>query len=180
MVLQHIKPAHHIAEDFNVVIEIPANSSAVKYEIDKDTGILEVDRFMPTSMHYPCDYGFVPNTLSDDGDPVDVLVITPLPIQAGCLMRCRAIGMLKMEDEKGEDNKILALPVKKICAQMAHMDSMDDISPVLLDSIQHFFENYKGLEEGKWVKVVGWTGVDGAEEELRSSIARFEKETATA
>lgn len=176
MVLTQIKPAHHIAEDFNVIIEIPANSSAVKYEIDKHSGVLEVDRFMPTSMHYPCDYGFVPNTLSDDGDPVDVLVVTPLPIQAGCLMRCRAIGMLKMQDEKGEDNKILALPIKKICAQMAHMNTMKDLSPVLLESIQHFFENYKGLEVGKWVKITGWAGPQEAAEELRQSIERFAKD----
>ena len=161
MNLSNIKPANHIADDINTIIEIPANSPAVKYEVDKDSGLLLVDRFMPTAMHYPCDYGFVPNTLSEDGDPVDVLVITPLPVQPGAMIRTRAVGILQMEDECGRDNKILALPIKKICSRYTNKNDMSDLSPVLLDSIVHFFEHYKGLEKDKWVKVLGW-GPSGA------------------
>jgi inorganic pyrophosphatase len=175
MSLDAIPPVNTGIDDFNTVIEIPANSAAVKYEIDKASGLLVVDRFMPTAMHYPCDYGFVPNTLSTDGDPVDVLVISPLPIQPGCLMRTRAVGMLRMTDEHGEDNKILALPIKKICARYVNKDEMSDLSPVLLDSIIHFFEHYKGLEADKWVKVEGWADKDAAKIELQTSIERFNK-----
>lgn len=173
MLLTHIAPFQSLPDDINVVIEIAANSYAVKYEICKDTSLLNVDRFMPTAMHYPCDYGFIPNTLSEDGDPVDVLVMTPLPVQPGCVMRVRIIGMLTMEDESGLDNKLIALPIKKICSQYAHMDSLDDISPVLLQSIKHFFENYKGLEQGKWVKVGEFSGVEAAQKEIEDSVARF-------
>lgn len=176
MLLDKIKPENNGIDDFNTVIEIPANSPAVKYEVDKDANMLVVDRFMPTAMHYPCDYGFVPNTLSEDGDPVDVLVITPMPVQPGVLMRTRAIGMLRMEDENGEDNKILALPILKICNRYKNKHAMADISPILLDSIVHFFENYKGLEDGKWVKVQGWADKAAAEQELISSIERYKND----
>ena len=176
MLLTKIPPYNSLPDDINVVIEIAANSYAVKYEICKDTSLLNVDRFIPTAMHYPCDYGFIPNTLSEDGDPVDVLVITPLPVQPGCVMRARLIGMLTMEDESGPDNKLIALPVKKICSQYAHMESLDDVSPALLDSISHFFENYKALEDGKWVKVGGFVGVDEATKEVVDSVARFQAE----
>lgn len=174
MLLTKIAPFQSLPDDVNVVIEIAANSYAVKYEIDKDTSLLNVDRFMPTAMHYPCDYGFIPNTLSEDGDPVDVLVLTPLPVQPGCVLRARIVGMLTMEDESGIDNKLIALPIKKICAQYAHINTLDDISPVMLESIKHFFENYKGLEQGKWVKVGGYSGVEAAQKEIEDSVARFE------
>ncbi len=178
MGIECIAPAADVATDINAIIEIPAHSPAVKYELDKDSGMLMVDRFMATSMHYPCDYGFVPNTLSTDGDPVDIMVVSPMPLQAGCIMRCRPIGMLRMTDESGEDNKILALPIKKICQHFAHLDKMEDLSPVLLESIEHFFENYKKLEPGKWVKLSGWGGVEEAVEELNSSIARYQEQHA--
>ena len=113
--LDHISPGRSIPDDFNVVVEISANCTPVKYEFDKDSGLLTVDRFMPTAMHYPCNYGFIPNTLSDDGDPVDVLVLTPYPIQPGSLIRVRALGMLQMTDESGEDCKVLAVPIEKVC-----------------------------------------------------------------
>jgi inorganic pyrophosphatase len=174
MLLTKIEPFHSLPDDVNVVIEIAANSYAVKYEICKDTSLLNVDRFMPTAMHYPCDYGFIPNTLSEDGDPTDVLVLTPLPVQPGCVMRVRVVGMLTMEDESGLDNKLIALPIKKICTQYAHIESLDDISPVMLESIKHFFENYKGLEQGKWVKVGGYSGVEAAQKEIVDSVARYE------
>ena len=173
MLLSKIQPYQSLPDDVNVVIEITANSHAVKYEICKDTSLLNVDRFMPTAMHYPCDYGFIPNTLSEDGDPTDVLVITPLPVQPGCVMRVRMIGMLSMEDEHGVDNKLIALPIKKICAQYAHMETLEDISPVLLQSVKHFFQNYKGLEQDKWVKVGDFSGVESAQKEISDSIERF-------
>ncbi len=178
MSIDNIDTAAFTADEFTTVVEIPANSAAVKYEVDKDSGLLMVDRFMPTAMHYPCDYGFVPNTLSNDGDPVDVLVISPMPIVPGCIMQTRALGMLHMTDEHGEDNKILALPVKSICKRYINKDVMEDISPVLLESIVHFFEHYKGLEDGKWVKVDGWADKDAAAAELRSSIERFNAQCA--
>lgn len=176
MNLENIPPAADLAEDINAIIEIPAHSPAVKYEVCKNSAMLMVDRFMATSMHYPCDYGFVPNTLSSDGDPVDIMVISPMPLQPGVLMRCRAIGMLRMTDESGEDNKVLALPIKKICQHYAHLDTMEDVSPILLKSIEHFFENYKKLEPGKWVKLNGWGGVDEAVAEIKSSIARYQQQ----
>lgn len=170
MHIDKIPAANSIPDDINVVIEIPANADPVKYELDKDTGSLMVDRFMPTAMHYPCNYGFIPNTLADDGDPVDVLVITPFPVIAGALIRVRVLGMLKMTDESGEDAKLLAVPVAKLCQEYAHINTMDDVSPMLLRTIQHFFENYKGLEEGKWVKVEGWEGLESARAEIENGI----------
>ena len=171
-----LTPANHVPDDINVVIEIPAHSSSIKYELDKASGMLAVDRFMPTAMHYPANYGFVPNTLSDDGDPADVLVITPFPLQPGCIIRSRAVGMLRMTDEAGKDAKILALPIDKVCPQFKHIKCLEDVSPVLLDAIIHFFENYKGLEEGKWVKIDGWEGVDSAITEINQSISRYKEQ----
>lgn len=173
MSLQSVTPARAVPNDINVIIEIPAHSSSIKYELDKETGMLAVDRFMPTAMHYPCNYGFIPQTLSDDGDPADVLVITPFPLQPGCLIRARAVGMLRMTDEAGEDCKILCLPTEKVCPQFAHINTIDDVSPVLRDAIVHFFEHYKGLETGKWVKITGWEGIDATVAEIQQSIDRY-------
>lgn len=166
-----------IHDDFTVIIEIPAGGGSVKYEIDKKTGRMAVDRFMPTAMYYPCNYGFVPNTLSEDGDPVDVLVITPEPVFIGCSVQVRALGILQMEDEAGLDGKLLALPIPKLCAEFAHIQSLNDLSPVMLKKIEHFFEQYKALESGKWVKVKGWKGVDVAAQELHDGIQRYSKQT---
>lgn len=177
--LNHIPAGAKIPEDFNVIIEIPANAGSVKYEFNKEAGLLSVDRFMPTPMHYPCNYGFIPNTLADDGDPVDVLVITPYDIQPGCLIRCRAIGVLKMKDEAGEDSKILALPIEKICLQFSDVQSLNDIPKIILDGIVHFFEHYKDLEPNKWVKVSGWDSIDAAHHEIKESVSRFENQKAT-
>lgn len=171
--LKNLSPGKNIPSDINVIIEISANSTPVKYEMDKETGLLSVDRFMSVSMSYPCNYGFVPNTLSLDGDPVDVLVMTPFPVQAGALMRCRAVGVLQMTDESGEDYKILALPLEKMCVHYAHMKTLKDIPEVTRNSIAHFFENYKKLEPGKWVKIGDWLDVAAAEKEIKDSIARF-------
>lgn len=168
-----LSPARSIPDDINVIIEVPAHAEPVKYEVDKTTGLLEVDRFMPAAMHYPCNYGFVPNTLSDDGDPVDVLVIAPLPVQSGAYVRCRALGMLQMTDESGEDAKIIAVPIKKVCMETASIETLDDIAKIKLDKIVHFFEHYKDLEPNKWVKVNGFLGADAAAQEIEASIERF-------
>jgi inorganic pyrophosphatase len=174
MNLKDLPPGNHIPDDFNVIIEIPAQAGMIKYEMDKDSGLLAVDRFMPTAMYYPANYGFIPNTLSGDGDPVDVLVITPVPVQAGSLIRARAVGVLNMEDESGVDKKVLALPIKKICAQLAHIQKLEDVPEILRKSIVHFFEQYKALEAGKWVKITGWEEVQGAQQEINDSIQRYQ------
>ena len=160
-------------EDINVVIEVPQHADPVKYEMDKESGAIFVDRFIHTAMHYPCNYGFVPNTLSEDGDPVDVLVVSPFALVPGCVVACRPVGMLKMEDEAGMDAKLLAVPVSKLNPGYEHVREPEDISSFLLDQIKHFFEHYKDLEKGKWVKVTGWAGADEAKREIKASIDRF-------
>lgn len=173
MSFENITPGKDLPSDINVIIEIPANSGPVKYEVDKETGALTVDRFMSTAMQYPANYGYIPQTLSDDGDPVDVLVITPQPIIGGSVIRCRPIGVLKMSDEAGEDAKILAVPVQKLTQYYNKIETYQDFPEAELDKITHFFEHYKDLEKGKWVKVDGWFGISDAEAEILSSIARY-------
>ena len=176
MNLDAIKPAKSIPDDFNVVIEITANSSSpIKYEFDKESGALCVDRFMGTSMMYPANYGFVPNTLSGDGDPCDVLVVTPFPLPSGVLVRCRALGVLKMEDAGGVDAKIIAVPVEKLCQMYKDIQKLEDLPQLLRDQIQHFFEHYKDLEKGKWVKIQGWEGIEGATAELEAGVKNYVK-----
>jgi len=160
--------------DINVIIEIPSHSDPVKYEVDKDSGALFVDRFMGTAMHYPCNYGYVPHTLSDDGDAVDVLVITPIPLMHGSVIRCRPIGVLKMTDEAGEDAKVLAVPVSKLTPLYNDVKSYKDIPEITLNQISHFFEHYKDLEAGKWVKIEGWADIDSAAKEILESVARYD------
>jgi len=167
----------HIPDDLNAIIEIPAECGSVKYELDKETGLLKVDRFMQTAMHYPCNYGFIPSTLAEDGDPIDVLVITPYVVNPGCLLRVRALGILKMTDEAGNDSKVLAVPVAKSCLQMANIKSMKDLPPILLESIAHFFEHYKELEPNKWVKVDGWENHGTAEKEINASIECYRQQS---
>ena len=174
MNLDAIKPAKSIPDDFNVVIEITANSSSpIKYEFDKESGALCVDRFMGTSMMYPANYGFVPNTLSGDGDPCDVLVVTPFPLPPGVLVRCRALGVLKMEDDGGVDAKVIAVPVEKLCQMYKDIKTLEDLPQLLRDQIQHFFEHYKDLEKGKWVKVEGWGDAAAAREEIIKAVAAY-------
>lgn len=158
---------------FNVIIEIPMNADPIKYEVDKETGAIFVDRFMSTSMHYPTNYGYVPKTLSGDGDPVDVLVITPVPLLPGVVVTCRAIGILKMEDEAGEDGKVLAVPIDKLLSIYSQWQKPEDMNPMRLKTIAHFFEHYKDLEEGKWVKILGWEGPDAARKEIVDGIANY-------
>ena len=166
-------PGKDVPNDINVVIEIPAMSEPVKYELDKDTNSLVVDRFMGTSMFYPVNYGFVPQTLSEDGDPVDVLIVTPVPLRHGAMIRCRPVGVLKMTDESGVDAKILAVPVDKLTPLYQNVQKHTDLPELTLKQIEHFFEQYKALEKGKWVKVDGWADIDAAKQEILDSIARY-------
>lgn len=175
MSLDKVTAGKNVPESFNVVIEIPMNADPVKYEVDKETGAIFVDRFMSTAMHYPTNYGYVPKTLSGDGDPVDVLVITPVPLVPGVVVACRAIGILKMTDEAGEDGKVLAVPVDKILSIYSHWQKPDDLNPMRLKTIQHFFEHYKDLEPGKWVKITGWEGPEAAHKEILDGVANYEK-----
>ena len=174
MSLNNVNAGRDVPNDFNVVIEIPMNADPVKYEVDKESGAIFVDRFMGTAMHYPCNYGYVPNTIADDGDPCDVLVITPFPLIPGVVVRCRALGVLKMTDEAGGDSKILAVPVEKILPVYSHLQKVEDVQELTLRQIQHFFEHYKDLEKGKWVKVEGWAGVDAAKEEIVNGVKAYE------
>ncbi|MCF6235644.1 MAG: inorganic diphosphatase [Gammaproteobacteria bacterium] len=174
MSLNAVSVGKDVPNDVNVIIEIPAHSDPVKYEVDKDSGALFVDRFMSTAMHYPCNYGYVPNTLSDDGDPVDVLVVTPFPLVSGAVIRVRPVGMLRMTDEAGFDAKLIAVPVDKLSKIYSNVKKPEDLSQLLLDQITHFFEHYKDLEPNKWVKVENWVGVDEAKAEIIEGVKRYE------
>jgi inorganic pyrophosphatase len=173
MNLERVTAGRDLPNDVNVIIEIPMLADPVKYEVDKATGAVFVDRFMSTAMHYPCNYGYVPRTLSGDGDPVDVLVLSPLPLITGVVVRCRPIGMLRMKDEAGEDRKLLAVPIDKLTAQYVAVRSPRDVPDSQLAAIRHFFEHYKDLEKGKWVKVQGWAGTAAAKKELLDGVKRF-------
>ncbi|MDO5653915.1 MAG: inorganic diphosphatase [Brachymonas sp.] len=173
MALTSVLPGDKVPEEFNAIIEIPMNTDPIKYEVDTETGAIFVDRFMSTSMHYPCNYGYIPRTLAGDGDPVDVLVITPVPLLPGVVVTCRVIGMLKMEDEAGDDAKLLAVPINKILPLYTNWRKPEDLNPARLRAIAHFFEHYKDLEEGKWVKIIGWDGPDAAKKEILDGIAAY-------
>ncbi len=173
MNLDRVDSGRDVPNDFNVVIEIPMNGDPIKYELDKATGALFIDRFMSTSMHYPCNYGYIPHTLSDDGDPVDVLVITPHPLIPGVVVRCRPLGVLKMTDEAGGDEKLLAVPIEKLTPIYNEVKNANDLPAVQLNQIAHFFEHYKDLEPGKWVKVEGWFGVAEAKQAIADGVSRY-------
>ena len=175
MNLDRVSSGANIPDEINVIIEIPAHSDPVKYEVDKETGAMFADRFMSSAMFYPCNYGYVPHTLSKDGDPIDVLVTTPVPLIAGSVIQCRPVGVLKMTDESGDDAKILAAPIDKLCKSYRNAKTIDDMQPMLLDQIAHFFEHYKDLDEGKWVRVEGWGNLDDAKEEIMSSVAMYKE-----
>ena len=176
MSLDNVTPGSGLPDAFNVIIEIPMNADPVKYEVDKASGAIFVDRFMSTSMHYPTNYGYVPKTLSGDGDPVDVLVITPVPLIPGVVVTCRPLGILKMRDEAGEDGKVLAVPIDKILSIYTHWRKPEDMNPLRLKTIAHFFEHYKDLEDGKWVKILGWEGPDAARKEILDGVAAYQRE----
>lgn len=174
MSLNAVPAGKKLPDEINVVIEIPAHSDPVKYEVDKESGAIFVDRFMATPMHYPTNYGYVPHTLSDDGDPVDVLVITPFPLLAGSVIPCRPVGVLNMTDESGEDAKVLAVPVDKLSTLYRGVTEYTQVSEPLLKQIEHFFAHYKDLEPNKWVKIEGWADAAAAKDEITSSVARYE------
>lgn len=175
MNLDKVTSGRDAPNDFNVIIEIPQHGEPIKYEVDKETGAMFVDRFMSTAMHYPCNYGYIPHTLSEDGDPVDVLVVTPVPLITGVVVRCRPVGMLKMTDESGVDAKLIAVPVDKLCGLYRNVQQPEDFPPLLLAQISHFFEHYKDLEPNKWVKVEGWMGPDAARAEIMAGIERYQR-----
>ncbi len=172
----HLIPAgQNVPTDIYVIIEIPANANPIKYEIHKDTGALFVDRFISTPMFYPCNYGYINHTLSLDLDPVDVLVPTPYPLRPGSVIRCRPVGVLNMIDESGKDAKIIAVPHNKITKEYDKIKDVDDLPELLLAQISHFFNHYKNLEKGKWVKIEGWADTTAAHAEIIASFARADK-----
>jgi len=158
--------------DINVIVEVAIGGEPIKYEMDKEAGTLVVDRFLYTPMRYPGNYGFVPHTLSDDGDPIDVLVANTRPIIAGAVINVRPIGVLKMEDDGGGDEKIIAVPSPKLTQRYANVHTITDLPQITLDQIQHFFEHYKDLEPGKWVKIIGWGGAEEAQKLILEAIER--------
>ncbi|HTZ36129.1 MAG TPA: inorganic diphosphatase [Stellaceae bacterium] len=158
--------------DINVIVEIPQGGTPVKYELDKESGALLVDRFLHTAMFYPGNYGFVPHTLADDGDPLDVLIVGPGPVVPGAVVRCRPVGVLMMEDEKGRDDKIVAVPVDALHPFYTSVASYRDLPPILCDQIAHFYSHYKDLEPGKWTRIVRWAGPDEAAALIEGAIDR--------
>ena len=174
MNLDRVDAGRDVPNDVNVVIEIPMNGDPIKYELDKATGALFIDRFMSTSMHYPCNYGYIPRTLSGDGDPVDVLVVTPFPLIPGVVVRCRPVGMLKMTDEAGADEKLLAVPIDKLTPIYRNVQSSRDLPELTQTQITHFFEHYKDLEPGKWVQVQGWVGAEEAKKAILDGVKLFD------
>jgi len=174
MNIDNIEVGSNIPEEVNVIIEIPAQSSPVKYEIEKESGALLVDRFMSAPIYYPANYGFIPHTLADDGDAMDVLVITPVPLVHNCVIAARPIGILEMTDEAGRDSKIIAVPAKGLKSSSDHIQQIDDLPPLLLEQIKYFFEHYKVLDSDKWVKVDGWKDADVAKQAVVDSITMYQ------
>lgn len=174
MSFNQVPAGKELPEDIYVIIEIPANSEPVKYEIDKDSDALFVDRFMTAPMFYPANYGYINNTLADDGDPLDVLVVTPYPVLSGSVIRCRPIGILNMTDEAGEDAKLVAVPHDKLCKEYRNVKEITDLPQLLVNQIKHFFENYKTLEEGKWVKVENWADSNAARQAIMDAAKAYQ------
>lgn len=172
MDISKISAGKDVPWDVNVIIEIPIGGVPVKYEIDKDSGAMFVDRFLHTAMFYPCNYGFIPHTLADDGDPTDMLVAGPIPIMPGAVLRARPVGVLIMEDEAGQDEKILGVPVDALHPYYSNISNYTDLRSVLLDQIAHFFEHYKDLEPNKWVSIKRWGDADEAAEMIKNSLVK--------
>ncbi|MCE1185332.1 inorganic diphosphatase [Zoogloea sp.] len=175
MGFDQVKAGKDVPNDINVIIEISAQGEPIKFEVDKDSGAVFVDRFMGTTLRYPLNYGYVPHTVAGDGDPVDVLVVAPYPLQPGVVIRCRPVGVLKMEDEGGVDAKVVAVPVSKLTPLYDKVQTIDDLPELLVKQTVHFFEHYKDLEPGKWVKVTGWGTVEDAKQEILNGIAAAAK-----
>jgi inorganic pyrophosphatase len=174
MDFNQISPGANPPEELNAIIEIPTQTAPVKYELDKKTGLLAVDRFLSTSMVYPANYGLIPGTLCDDGDPLDVLVVTPLPLIHGCMIRVRPVDLMRMTDEKGIDAKLIAVPVTDVYAGFGKAQSADDLPGGFKSQVEHFFSQYKVFEPGKWVKIDGWEGREKALAEVRAGIAMYQ------
>lgn len=174
MLIKNIKIGKDVPNTVNVVVENPANALPVKYELDKDSGALFVDRFLATPMHYPLNYGFVPNTLSGDGDPIDVLVLSEYPITYGAVIPCKPIGVLIMKDEKGEDEKVLAVPSEKMNSEYSSINEINELPEMILNKIEHFFEHYKDLEKNKWVKIAGYKDSKEAKNKILEAVKRAE------
>ncbi|MEP2981343.1 MAG: inorganic diphosphatase [Lentilitoribacter sp.] len=172
MRIDAIKIGNNPPEDINVIIEVPVGGHPIKYELDKESGTLVVDRFLYTPMTYPGNYGFVPHTLSDDGDPIDVLVCNTRPLIPGCVINVRPVGVLVMEDNSGEDEKIIAVPSAELTKRYDNVNDISDMPEITLQQIEHFFEHYKDLEPGKWVKIGDWQNSDRAKELIISAIER--------
>ena len=172
MRLEAIPVGNNPPEDVNVIVEVGIGGEPIKYEMNKEAGTLFVDRFLHTPMRYPGNYGFVPHTLSDDGDPIDVLVANTRPIAPGAVINVRPVGVLKMEDESGGDEKIVAVPSPKLTKRYLHVQTYSDLPQITLDQIRHFFEHYKDLEPGKWVKVLGWGDAAEARAMIEAAIKR--------
>jgi len=173
MNLDRVSSGRDLPNDFNVIIEIPMNADPIKYEVDKGTGAMFVDRFMSTAMDYPYNYGYIPRTLSADSDTVDVLVLSPAPLIIGVVVRCRPVGMLEITDEAGDDAKLLAVPIDKLCNLYRGIQSSRDSPNLTLSQIAHFFEHYKDLEPGKWVKITGWVSPQVATTEILAGVQRY-------
>lgn len=162
--------------DVNVIIEVPVGGQPIKYELDKDSGVLVVDRFLYTPMFYPGNYGFVPHTLSDDGDPIDVLVCNTRQLIPGCVINARPVGVLIMEDNAGQDEKVIAVPSSELTKRYDNVKDYSDIPDITLQQIEHFFEHYKDLEPGKWVKIGDWHGAEDARELIVAAIERAKQQ----
>ncbi|MBV1933004.1 MAG: inorganic diphosphatase [Porticoccaceae bacterium] len=169
-----------LPNDINVIIEIPANHDPIKYEIEKDSDALFVDRFVATPMFYPANYGYIPATLSEDGDALDVLVVSPYPVMPGSVIRSRPVGVLHMTDEAGPDAKLIAVPHSKLTSMYDHVLEVSDLPDLLKKQTEHYFENYKDLEEDKWVKIDGWGSAEEARKEIMSSLDRYNNLTDSA
>ena len=175
MRIEHISIGRNPPKEVNVIVEVPVGGEPIKYEMDKKAGTLVVDRFLYTSMRYPGNYGFVPHTLSDDGDPIDVLIANQRGIVPGAVIAVRPVGVLKMTDEAGGDEKIIAVPVPRLTRRYENVLNYKDLPEITLQQIEHFFAHYKDLEGGKWVKVMGWGDAAEAEQMILDSIARAQK-----
>jgi len=170
---QALPVGRDVPNDVNVIIEIPMHSPAVKYEVDKASGALFLNRMLKTAMHYPCNYGYIPHTLCGDGDPTDVMVVMPVPVNYGAVVTCRPVGVLLMEDESGQDAKVLAVPTEDVTGLYRHVRDVEDVDELLRLQISHFFNHYKDLEKGKWVKIHGWHDAEAARQEILDSVARY-------
>ena len=172
---ERVPTGKDVPNDINVIIEIPMDSEPVKYEVDKDSGAIFVDRLLTTPMRYPCNYGFVPHTLGGDGDPLDALVMMPMRLIPGCVINCRPIGMLEMSDESGKDEKLIVVPNNKVSPMYRDLDTVRALPSLIRDQIAHFFAHYKDLEKGKWVKIEGWHGPQDARKAIVSGVETFGK-----